>query len=254
MTKLQQVVLLALTTFVLLALGRDARACQCAERVSPPCAEYWKAKVVFEAQVTEINPSSNEQGFYPEGTRVTLSVGKVCRGTINKLVFDVQGNGADCRVVYENGKQYLVYAFDYSTSAKTIVTSACSRTRQLSRAGEDLEYIRNLSQGQSESSIQGKVLAGYEPLEGIRIEVEGLGKRYDAVTDHDGNFAFRLAEAGRYKVRAVGPEKSGFLTYRRDGHWFTLEGRPVLEFEERVEGGGCAYVEFSLFIERVRRQ
>lgn len=254
MTRLRDIVLFALTTLLLPTFGRDALACQCGESERPVCAEYWKAKVVFEAQVAEISPPPNGYGFYPKGATVTLSVGKVYRGTIDKFVLDVQSNGADCRVVYEKGKQYLVYAFDYSTSDKAIATSGCSRTGLLSGAGEDLDYIRNLSQGQSGSLLQGKVLEGYEPVEGIRIEAESRGRSYDTVTDHDGKFTFRLTEPGKYKVRAVGPEKSGFLTRRMDGKWFTLKGRPVLEFEEQVEGGGCAYVEFNLFIDRVRRQ
>lgn len=252
MRKLLQLALFSPAVMLFPFLAPQVHACQCAESGIPACAEYWRSKAVFEGLVTEISPPSNEYGVSPQGAAVSLSVERIYRGTISSKVIDGQGSGADCRIVYEKGKRYLIYAFAYNPQDNRIVTSACSRSSQISDAAEDLAYIRSLSQEISEASLQGRVMESHEPVEGIQIEAEGGGRKYNTATDREGRFVFRLTEPGKYKVRAAGPEKSGFLTHRQDGRWSEIRGRPVLEFEEEVPRGGCAYVEFRLFTDRRR--
>jgi hypothetical protein len=253
MRRLVHFALFSLAVILFPFLTCQVQACQCAESEAPACAEYWRSKAVFEGLVTEISPQPNEHGAFPQGATVSLLVEKIYRGAIGNNVIDVQGSGADCRIVYEKGKQYLIYVFDYTPQNNRIETSACSRSSEINHATEDLAYIRSLSQGFYESTLQGKVIESYKPLEGIQIEAEGDGKKYSTVTDKEGRFIFKSIEPGKYKVRAVGPENSGFLTYRRDGRWSERKGRPVLEFEEEVQRGGCAYVEFRLYIDRRRK-
>jgi carboxypeptidase family protein len=254
MIRLLQPVLLSSIIILFPFFTTNVKACQCAESEIPVCAEYWRAKAVFEGLVTEISPPPNEHGVYPQSTIVSLLVEKVHRGTIGNNVIDAQGSGADCRIVYEKGKRYLIYVFGYSPQDNRIQTSACSRSREINHAGEDLGYIRSLAQGFNESSLRGKVLEWHNPLKGVQIEVEGSGKKYRTATDDAGRFAFKLIEPGKYRLRAIGPEKSGFTTLRRDGKFFERNGRPVLEFEEEVYKGGCAYVEFNLYIDRGKKQ
>lgn len=233
-----------------LLLASDAQACQCAESEIPVCAQYWRSKAVFIATVTEhYNPPPDEHGMPAEGTFVQLSVEKVYRGEVAETVFDVQGQGADCRIVYEKGKRYLLYAYSYEAASSKIATSGCSRSREAVGADEDLAYISNVSET-SKSSILGRVLQGkYKPLKGIKVEVEHQGKKYKAVTDSEGRFKIAVPRAGKYIVRAIGVRNSAFLSYRDDGKGYEINGLPIVEFEEEVQQGGCAYLEFDLFID-----
>lgn len=244
MRKFVQYSLLAVMAVILPLLTPVVLGCQCSATEIPVCSEYWQAKVVFDALVTDISPPPDAHGFYDENTVVSLSVEHVYRGSIGKTAIDVQGNGAECRVQYQKGKRYLIYAYDYDANDTRIQTSACSRTREVARADEDFAYIRNLSQ--QAMFLHGKVVDRHDPVEGVRIEAEGNGIKYHALTDAKGHFNFPLIEPGKYIVRAISTEKSSFMTHRRDAKFYENKKRTIIEFEEQVEKNGCVYVEFQL--------
>jgi hypothetical protein len=251
MRKFLRLALFAVTTMVLPLFTPAVSACQCIETELPVCAQYWRAKVVFTALVTDITPPADKDGFYKENTVVSLAVENVYRGNIGNIAIDVQGDGADCQIEYQKGGRYLIYAFDYNPNDNRIQTSACSRTTEVTRADEDFAYIRSLPQ--KEMIVHGKVLDAvsiFTPFKGIQIEAQGGGKTYRTVTNAEGRFVFRVAEAGKYRVRAIGLKNSDFLTYRMDANWHLRKGRPVLELEEQVENGGCVYVELRLAVDR----
>ncbi len=111
-------------------LAKDVQACKCTEYGTPPCAQFWRAKIVFVGRVIEIGqPSSSYRD--DAGAAVHLSVEEVYRGTIGDEAFDVQTNGADCGVMYEKGKRYLLYAYHYETATRKIETSGCGGSREL---------------------------------------------------------------------------------------------------------------------------
>jgi hypothetical protein len=249
MRKFLQLAFFAVTVMLFPLFAPAVSGCQCIESEIPPGAQYWRAKIVFDALVTDISPPPDAHGFYDEKTVVSLSVENVYRGNIGNIALDIQGNGVDCRLEYKKGVRYLIYAFDYNPDDNRVTTYGCSRNRDLAHASEDFAYIRSLPQ--KEIILQGKVidyLSSFTPFKGIKIEAEVDGKIYRTVTDQEGRFVFQVVKPGKYKVRAIGLENSDFLTYRRDANWFLRKGRAVLEFEEQVEEGSCVYIEFRLAV------
>jgi hypothetical protein len=240
MRNLLRLAMFSLLVMLVPFLSTDIKACSCPD--IPLCARYWRSNVVFEGIVTDISPP-NKYGVYPESAVVSLSVETLYRGSIGRSVITEQGIAASCRYVYQKGKRYLIYA--YYDSQNKIEANLCTRIREVAYADEDLAYIRSLSQGVNRSSLLGKV-SDDNPLKGVKVEAEGGGKKYKTVTDDEGRFAIKLKKPGKYKVRAFGPEKSRFGTYPEDGKLFDRKGRPVLEFREEVQRGGCAYVELHI--------
>lgn len=51
--------------------------------------------------------------------------------------------GGDCGFAFQVGADYVVYA--YRNSEGRLETGICSRTRLLSQAAEDVEYIRSMA-------------------------------------------------------------------------------------------------------------
>src|SRR6185436_12380615 len=136
---------------------------------------------------------------------------------------------------------YLVYAY-LNPKDKKLYANICSRTRPLSEAGEDLEYVRNLAKTKPGATISGvvnrdrhvKADGAYQPPDpasGVRVIVEGNGKSVEAVTDNSGQFLIPALQPGKYKVRVTVP----------DGLW-TSEAERGVEVQEK----GCAVVGFTL--------
>lgn len=154
----------------------------------------------------------------------------------------ITGNsGAECGFPFEVGRSYLVYAFSNPKSNK-LHASICSRTRLLSDASEDLEYLQNLTRGEERGTILGSVSsvrsvkseAAYQrpqPLQNARVTVEGIKNSFDVLTDNKGEYRLAGLFPGTYKVRITPPE----------GLW-VAHGERKVEIQDR----GCAFVSFSL--------
>src|SRR5262249_61585991 len=93
--------------------------------------------------------------------------------------------GGDCGVGFKRGERYLVYAYTNPQDNK-LYTSICMRTRALSQAGEDLQYLRGLSSAAPGVRIYGEaqrywsgVNAGRQPesMAGINGSHDGTPER-----------------------------------------------------------------------------
>src|SRR5688572_21314275 len=102
---------------------------------------------------------------------------------------------ADCGYGFRLGGQYLVYA--YQNNDKKLQTSICTRTRLLSEASADLEYVRGLSKASPGGTIFGEVRLqrpgrGYEeklpPVANVRIVFEGPNKPLETKTGPAGKY------------------------------------------------------------------
>jgi hypothetical protein len=111
------------------------------------------------------------------------------------------------RIPFRLGGQYLVYA--YSHQGK-LGTSICTRTRPLSDAAEDLDYIKGLSKAAPGGTIFGEAKLrrpsrGEEyplpPLKDAKIVIKGPDKQFERKTDAEGKFSISGLPAGKYKVR-----------------------------------------------------
>jgi hypothetical protein len=85
-----------------------------------------------------------------EGKRARFQVKQVFRGEKQDSI-DVWTDFSDCGFEFHKGETYLVYA-DQDEETQRFVTGACSRTKRLSDAGEDLAYLYFLQNGGTEAS------------------------------------------------------------------------------------------------------
>jgi hypothetical protein len=191
----------------------------------PPCQEYWRADAVFIGLVTEIGalpwPESNPAHWQPY-KRLTahLSIEEAFRGVEGTEMTFVMD---DCPYPFRQGERYLVYAHR-GRDGKLYQRVGFSRTRPLSEAKEDLEYIRSVSQSSSGGRVFGSVTQhthnikegryDSEPMSGAKVLVQGVEHSYEALTDGAGKYEIVGVPAGDYRVSAIVPEHFGRNEYK----------------------------------------
>ena len=218
----------------------DAYACTCA-RIRPPCEEYGRASAVFIGVVIRDSPISAQDGEYEFQKRsVNFVVEETFHGLQGTSAEVITGmGGGDCGVGFKRGERYLVYA-SMNPRDNKLYTNICMRTRAISEAGEDLQYLRGLSSAAPGVRIYGEaqrywtgVNAGREPesMAGIKVSIDGTKKQVEVMTDLKGRFSADGLPAGAYKVKISLPQG-----LRSDS----------AEQEIKVADRGCAMIYFGV--------
>src|SRR5262245_55689686 len=134
----------------------DVYACDCAGN-RPPCEAYWEASAVFAGIVTNSSLISVKDGDQQYQQRlVSFAIEEAFRGPHETSAEVITGVwDGDCGFGFIRGERYLVYAYTNPQDNK-LYTSICQRTRALSEAGEDLQYIRGLSSAAHGALIYGE--------------------------------------------------------------------------------------------------
>jgi Carboxypeptidase regulatory-like domain len=214
----------------------DVYACDCAGN-RPPCEAYWEASAVFAGIVTNSSLISVKDGDQQYQQRlVSFAIEEAFRGPHETSAEVITGVwDGDCGFGFIRGERYLVYAYTNPQDNK-LYTSICQRTRALSEAGEDLQYIRGLSSAAQGALIYGEAQRSrrdgeQESMAGIKISIEGREKRVEMMTDLKGRFSAGGLPAGAYKVKISLPQglTSGST-----------------EQEIKVADRGCAIVYFGV--------
>ena len=196
------------------ACATPAAACTCAG-AGKPCEAYWDASTVFVGTVTfSTTTKVKEVGYEFTKRLVRFHVDRPLRNIVASDVEIMTGLGdADCGFGFRLGGQYLVYA--YSNDDKVLSTSICTRTRPLSQATADLEYVRGLSQAAPGGTISGEVKLqrpSYQypdPMPAVKdakILLAGTNKNFETRTDAEGKYSISGLPPGTYKVRIELPE------------------------------------------------
>jgi hypothetical protein len=127
----------------------------------------------------------------------------------------------DCGFPFQIGETYLVYADDDEES-DVMTTGACTRTRRLSDAGDDLAYLyffKNFEEraGRIEGFVTSDLLyqrqidfAHYSdhiaaPMAGAVVELKSSTTPRYAAADDKGHFVFDGLPAGAYTLNAFTP-------------------------------------------------
>jgi protocatechuate 3,4-dioxygenase beta subunit len=236
---MRSIIIMAVVTALLL-LPAPAKACSCMDP-GPPCQAYGAAAAVFSGQVIEITRfSSGAQPSYGQRL-VRFAISEAFRGVSGGSAETITGaGGGDCGYPFKVGESYLVYAYRPPNDDR-LYAGICSRTRPMSEASEDLEYIRNFSKSESGGQIYGSVNSFRRvnaenshqqigPMEGVRITIEGGGKRIEAVTDGKGKYRAAGLRPGNYLVRITAP----------NGLWPKEDERKA-----EIKENGCAVVDFA---------
>jgi hypothetical protein len=219
--------------------------CTCA-RVRPPCEQYGSASAVFIGVVigdsfVDDQASYGQDGEYQFQKRsVSFAVEETFLGPQRTSAEVITGmEGGDCGVGFKRGERYLVYTYTNHRDNK-LYTNVCMRTRALSQASEDLQYLRGLSSAAPGVRIYGEarrywtgVNVGREPesMAGIKISIEGTKKQVEVMTDLKGRFSASGLPAGVYKVKILLPQ--GLMS-------------DAPEQEIKVADRGCAMAPFRV--------
>lgn len=195
--------------FVLLLVPLHVRACDCVNAV-PPCKAFANSHAVFAGRVVSI--SAPDGGY----RMVTFDVTSAYRGIDGKTAEVRTGlGGGDCGYEFRVGEQYLVYA-DPQPNTATLYTGICERTRPLSQAKDDLEYLTKKDDPARGSGIEGDIVQlARDPnnetrtvgfMGGITVTIAGVSGRKTATTDKNGHFKVWGLEPGNYRVAPTLPE------------------------------------------------
>jgi hypothetical protein len=209
-----------LTLLFCALLPHRASACDCAHP-GPPCKAFAKTPVVFAGRVVKIATirlKATSGDFY-EDRLILLEVERSYRGSVGATAEVVTGSGgSDCGHDFRQGEHYLVYAYPHPQSGK-LLTGICQRTRPISKAGDDLEYLSKKEDLSHGAGIEGTIeqltrdsrqetrVIGF--MAGISLLVQGKSRRWTTVSQKDGRFRLWGLPPGRYRVTPVLPK--GFL-------------------------------------------
>src|SRR5687768_4855416 len=234
----RKVLLYLLGPIVIASLATDALASCPGFDQGPPCQEYWRSDAVFIGLVTRVVRTPNYESpdfFGPYATStVYITVQEAFKGVEEpSVVLELD----HCGFFFNEGERYLVYA--RRNHNKLDVRHRNTRTRLLSEAAEDLEYIRGLSSAEPGARVFGQVTQLTriikketshlsEPLPNIKVFIVGKDERREVVTDSEGRYEFKRLKAGTYRVQAEVP---AYLKH---------EERPL-----RVKGPECVPVNIS---------
>jgi len=195
----------------------------------PPCQEYWRTDAVFIGVAHRVVNVPNN---------TFLSVGPYLRTTayftIEEAFKGVGGTGIvfdsqNCGYLFKEGERYLVYAHRNTSNQQLEVPDGNTRTRPLSEAAEDLQYIRGLASAEPGSRIFGKVgehnygiyekPPNPETLKNIKVVLEGNDQRQEITTDSEGRYEFKRLLSGTYRIIAELPTH-----FTHDGLKITVNG------------------------------
>jgi len=137
--------ILFLGVLALCLSSTDVSGCSCITP-GPPSEAFEQATAVFVGKVIEIElmDAKNKIRGPFAGKLVQFSVERAFKGVEEHQVQILTARSeASCGYPFEEGKIYLVYA--NKGEDERLRTSICSRTQPLSRAHEDLKFLRSLS-------------------------------------------------------------------------------------------------------------
>ena len=214
-----------------------------------PCSEFWAFDTVFIGTVTKLvqvpfgeGPRPDWQEFWK--VTATLTVDETFRGKLGpEVVFEM----GDCYFDFKQDEKYLIYA-NKGEGGKLSLRRHYNRTRPLSEAREDLDFIRSLPAALPGGRIYGTV---YDYRGSVTLRVDGESdvydrkmpgviiflrsgeKTYQTISDGVGQFEFRGVVPGTYDMTTDLPD---FLSGSRQS--LTAIDKGCLKVDMSVQATG----------------
>ncbi|MEQ1643950.1 MAG: hypothetical protein ABL959_10940 [Pyrinomonadaceae bacterium] len=218
--------LLLLGCVVSFGAANQLQACSCVPE-RPICESVGSVKAIFVGKAIGSKEPKEEDGhvydvgeIYFEVTEAFVGIGEKTKVTIRSGT-----GGGDCGYWFRRGGTYLIYA--YGDDISSLGTNICSRTRRVSEASEDLDFLRKLPAPGSGIRIFGSISEEvkdffeddwrqYKPVPGVRLSIQQIGgakRKRELVTDADGKYEVKGLPAGQYQVLPTVPRKSKTSRY-----------------------------------------
>ena len=146
---------------------------------------------------------------------------------------------SSCAATFQMGQEYLVFA---TNTNGRLLTTACSGSRLLKQAQEELDYLNAWERGATPSEIVGFAIPdirgdeeewkrAYKSMVGALVRVIGPdGRAIETRVHEKGDFALNVSSAGRYNVSVSVP------------NWIAKEDRD----EVVVPARGCGETAFHM--------
>ena len=136
-------VVFALMLGVVWLLGHPGQvhACSCA-MPGTPSEEIDKFDAVFAGRVVSIEHSfdPSKTPVHGDHTTIGFNVSAVWKGAVSRdMDVTTPPTGGACGFVFEEGEEYIVYAYDSTYADEGYSVNICSRTALLADAQEDLD-------------------------------------------------------------------------------------------------------------------
>lgn len=198
--------------WALVTLPGVLHACSCVH-FAGPCDQGWKSgDVIFLGRVVSITLPPGADPNVPTSKIAHFVISDGFRGTVDagKEAIVYTGSGAgDCGYPFEVGVSYLVYATPRKDGFETGI---CSETAPAVRVGGALRELRALRDHAVSDDLFGTLalhprgngwadLVDSQPLRGVPVTaVEKTGRRFSAISDDSGAYAFTKLPAARYRI------------------------------------------------------
>ncbi|HEX7332313.1 MAG TPA: carboxypeptidase regulatory-like domain-containing protein [Pyrinomonadaceae bacterium] len=243
--------------FILLA-SDAAYACSCAPN-GPPCNYYGKATAIFLGRVVgsaQRKTYTDERGnktVYDVGT-IRFLVQENFKGAPGYEIEIHSGTGGgDCGYWFLRNESYVVYAYGNLEDNK-LYTSICTRTKHVTEATEDLEYLRGLSAAKPGATLYGRLIRLIGDVEhgpfkegpkmaGVKIVVTGDGKKIETVTNDAGEYRLSGLRPGDYDAFPELPDNLAARSNRdREDNFGRFTGREPVRLADQA----CGELSFSV--------
>ena len=220
----------AMLGLVVMAFGvGSAWACSCA---ADPTAqvEFGRSAVVVRVRLERTVGAKTDAELFaaPEAMhRAVMRVESVYKGDsliAGRSIEVAQGHGSFCGWFFSEedlGREFLLYMDAANTETKVFHGPICGRSRNISQAAIDLNYLERRAELDGKTVLAGVVKdarAEFRGKQGVTVTVRGGGRTFTKGTGKDGYFEIKGLRPGRYTVSV--PE----------GFYFTAS-------PERVHGG-----------------
>src|SRR5439155_8452653 len=201
------------------AFAVRADACSCMSS-GPPCQNYFQVEAVFSGTVRSIPQIDvKDDAPYDQPRRqrlVHFTVERAFRG-IQGATADVTTGfgGGDCGYAFKTGERYLVYAYRLKGGSQ-LGTGICSRTRRLTEADEDLQFIENLAATAAGARVYGSIKQlefnvaeqrseQLGPIAGAFVVLRGSAAALEARSDDQGRYEIGGVPPGTYELHVMPP-------------------------------------------------
>jgi hypothetical protein len=211
----------------------SGKACDC-PYAGAPCKAFANTPTVFAGRVVKISTINRKtpSGDHFKDRLVFFEVERSYRGWEAKVAEVVTGwGGGDCGYDFRENDRYLVYAYPHTETGK-LYTGICQRTRPLTEASEDLEYLNNKDDPSHGAGIEGMIeeldsknrieVVGF--LDGIPVSISGPSGRQTIVSQKDGRFRLWGLSPASCRVSPVLPK-----SFLPDEQTVKLEGNSCAE-------------------------